>query len=55
MKHVGVTGKNQNLHRNNAAEWVMVVLLLYPAWLAVAAWNNVRRFVSFVASWSNRN
>ena len=42
---------NRNLHRNNLAEWVMVVALLYPAWLGVTVWNGVRRFVPFVASW----
>ena len=41
-----------NLHRNNAAEWVLMILL-YPAWLSVAAWDLVRRFVSFVTSWFN--
>ena len=44
--------RQANLHRNNAAEWVLVVLL-YPAWLSVAAWNRVRRFVLFVTSWFN--
>ena len=38
-----------NLHRNNAAEWALIILL-YPAWLALVAWNRVRRFV---ASWFN--
>ena len=48
--------RNQNnLHQNNLAEWVMVFALLYPARIAVAAWNNVRRLVCFVASWFNRN
>ena len=42
------------LHRNNAAEWVLFALL-FPAWLAAVAWNKVRRFVSFVASWFKRN
>jgi hypothetical protein len=42
--------QHQNLHRNNLAEWVLLIGL-FPAWLAVVAWNKVRRFVFFVASW----
>jgi hypothetical protein len=42
----------KNLHRNNAAEWCLIILLS-PAWLAWVAWNRVRRFVSFVTSWFN--
>ena len=45
--------REANLHRNNAAEWVLMILL-YPAWLAVAAWNRVRCFVPFVTSWFNK-
>jgi hypothetical protein len=41
-----------NLHRNNAAEWILIILL-YPAWLCAAAWNEVPRFVLFVTSWFN--
>jgi hypothetical protein len=44
----------KDLHRNNAAEWV-IFALLYPVWLAAVAWIQVRRFVSFVASWFKRN
>jgi hypothetical protein len=46
-------GERTNLHRNNLAEWMMVLLLLYPAWLAVQVWNQVRRFVCFAASCFN--
>ena len=61
MKHEATKGtkprmdqaKEANLHRNNAAEWVMIVLL-YPAWMGVAAWNRVRRFVLFVTSCFNK-
>jgi hypothetical protein len=45
-------GHNDNLHRNNLAEWALLVLL-FPAWLAAVAWNRVRRFVFFVTSWFN--
>ena len=45
----------KNLHRNNFAEWVMVVLLLWPAWLASTTWNRVQRFVPFVTSWFNKS
>jgi hypothetical protein len=44
----------QNLHRNNLAEWLMVIALIYPAWLGVTTWDLVRRFVSFVTSWFNK-
>jgi len=47
--------RERNLHRNNLAEWVMVFTLLYPARIGVTAWNGVRRFACFVASWFNRN
>jgi hypothetical protein len=42
----------ENLHRNNAAEWILFALL-WPAWLALNVWDKVRRFVPFVTSWFN--
>ena len=43
---------NRNLHRNNAAEWLLLILL-YPAWLCAVLWKHVRRFVLFLTSWFN--
>jgi len=54
-KEEKIQREHNNLHQNNLAEWVMVFALLYPAWIAVAARSNVRRFVCFVASRFNRN
>jgi hypothetical protein len=53
-KKESVVRHAQNLHRNNLAEWLMAIAVVYPAWLGVATWNRVRRFVPFVTSWFNK-